>query len=113
LCCGDDEGGAAARTNNKTGEWIVSYGNGNGRGMRLYCGNLAYSLSERELRERFERFGVVSDCKIIIDHMTNQSKGFGFVTMEDPEAACMAIDSLNEAELNGRKIRVNEARPRT
>lgn len=90
----------------------MSYGNGNGKGMRLYIGNLAYSLGEQELRERFERFGRVLDCRIIKDHLTNQSKGFGFIEMENPEEACAAIDSLNEAEINGRKIRVNEARPR-
>jgi RNA recognition motif-containing protein len=80
--------------------------------MNIYVGNLAYSVTEDQLREAFAQFGEVSSAKVISDRETGQSKGFGFVEMPDDGAAQSAIDALNETALNGRNIRVNQARPR-
>ena len=80
--------------------------------MNIYVGNLAYSVTEDQLREAFAQFGEVSSAKVISDRETGQSKGFGFVEMPDDSAAQSAIDALNETALNGRNIRVNQARPR-
>ena len=80
--------------------------------MNIYVGNLAYSVTEDQLREAFSQFGEVSSAKVISDRETGQSKGFGFVEMPDDSAAQSAIDALNETALNGRNIRVNQARPR-
>jgi RNA recognition motif-containing protein len=80
--------------------------------MNLYVGNLPYRITEDQLREAFEEFGRVSSCTIIKDKVTGQSKGFGFLEMpEEPEAQA-AISNLNGRDLMGRKINVNEARPR-
>ena len=80
--------------------------------MNLYVGNLPYSVTEDELREAFVAFGEVSSVNIIIDRMTGQSKGFGFVEMPNNSEADEAIKSLNETSLKGRNIKVNQARPR-
>ncbi len=80
--------------------------------MNIYVGNLPYSASESSLREQFGRFGTVSSARIITDRETGRSKGFGFVEMPDHSEAEQAISQLNGAELNGRNITVNEARPR-
>lgn len=80
--------------------------------MNLYVGNLPYRLTEDQLRETFEEFGRVSSCTIIKDKVTGQSKGFGFLEMPEPSEAQAAISSLNGRDLMGRKINVNEARPR-
>ncbi len=80
--------------------------------MNLYVGNLSYRLTEDQLREAFEEFGEVASCTIIKDRATGQSKGFGFVEMPNDNEAKEAIGGLNGRELQGRKINVNEARPR-
>ena len=80
--------------------------------MDIYVGNLSYDVSENELRQVFEEFGTVDSVKIIIDRYTNRSKGFGFVGMNDEEEAKAAISRLNGTELDGRTMKVNEARPR-
>lgn len=80
--------------------------------MKLYVGNLPYSVTESDLREAFGEFGEISDAVVISDRYTGQSKGFGFVEFPDDSAAKSAIDALNETDLKGRTIRVNEARPR-
>jgi RNA recognition motif-containing protein len=80
--------------------------------MNLYVGNLAYRLTEDQLRSAFEEFGRVSSCTIIKDKVTGQSKGFGFLEMPERSEAEAAISSLNGRDLMGRKINVNEARPR-
>jgi RNA recognition motif-containing protein len=80
--------------------------------MNIYVGNLAYSVTEEELQNAFAQFGEVSSAKVISDRVTGQSKGFGFVEMPDDAAAQSAIDALNETALNGRNMRVNQARPR-
>ena len=78
----------------------------------ICCGNLSYQLTEEQLREAFAAFGEVASAKIIIDRATGQSKGFGFVEMPSKEEAEEAIRQLDGTPLNGRNVRVNEARPR-
>ncbi len=80
--------------------------------MNIYIGNLEYGVTEDQLRETFGEFGEVSSSNIITDKFTGRSKGFGFVEMPNDEEANAAIDALNDAELNGRPMRVNQARPR-
>ena len=80
--------------------------------MNIYVGNLPYSLSEDDLKAAFSQFGEVSSANIIMDRMSGQSKGFGFVEMPESSEADEAIKALNESALNGRNIKVNEARPR-
>ncbi|HEY8020453.1 MAG TPA: RNA-binding protein [Thermoanaerobaculia bacterium] len=80
--------------------------------MNLYVGNLSYRLSEDELKEAFEEFGQVSSCTIIKDRVTGESKGFGFIEMPEKSEAEAAISGLNGRDLKGRKLNVNEARPR-
>jgi cold-inducible RNA-binding protein len=80
--------------------------------MNLYVGNLPYRITEDQLREAFEEFGRVSSCTIIKDKVTGQSKGFGFLEMPERSEAEAAVTNLNGRDLMGRKINVNEARPR-
>ena len=80
--------------------------------MNLYVGNLSYRMTEDQLRETFEEFGQVASCTIIKDKMTGQSKGFGFLEMPERSEAEAAIGNLNGREIQGRKLNVNEARPR-
>jgi RNA recognition motif-containing protein len=75
-------------------------------------GNLAYGVTEEQLREAFGQFGEVENVSIIMDRMTGRSKGFGFVEMQDNSEAEAAIRELNEQPIGGRAVRVNEARPR-
>jgi len=79
--------------------------------MRLYVGNLAYSVTSQSLEQLFSEFGQVKDATVVQDRDTGRSKGFGFVEMPDDAAAKKAIAELNEAELSGRTLTVNEARP--
>lgn len=81
--------------------------------MNIYVGNLPYNVVEEDLREIFEEYGEVSAVKIISDKLTGRSKGFGFVEMDDDQEAKKAIDELNNAELSGRNIKVNESRPKS
>ncbi|MCA9780139.1 MAG: RNA-binding protein [Candidatus Eremiobacteraeota bacterium] len=80
--------------------------------MNLYVGNLSYKLTENELREAFEDFGSVVSVRMINDRETGRPRGFGFVEMADRDEAQNAIDSLNGQEVGGRKLVVNEARPK-
>lgn len=80
--------------------------------MNIYVGNLPYQTSESDLSNLFGQYGEVEKATIIKDRETKRSKGFGFVEMPDSSAAGAAIDALNGQEYNGRKITVNEARPR-
>lgn len=81
--------------------------------MNIYVGNLAYSVTEDDLRESFSEFGQVSSVHLIMDKFSGQSKGFGFVEMPDNSAADTAIKSLNGKSIQGRALKVNEAKPRT
>jgi len=80
--------------------------------MRLFAGGLSQDTKEDDLKQAFEKFGEVESVKIIIDHNTNRSKGYGFIDMPDTEQAKAAIEGLNGSDLKGAKITVNEARPR-
>lgn len=78
----------------------------------IYVGNLGYSVTDDDLRDAFSAFGEVARAKVITDRDTSRSKGFGFVEMPDDGQAQAAIQGLHEQPINGRNVRVNEARPR-
>ncbi len=80
--------------------------------MNIYVGNLSYGVSDDNLREVFEAFGTVSSAKVITDKYSGRSKGFGFVEMDNDAEANAAIEQLDGAEIDGRSVKVNEARPR-
>lgn len=81
--------------------------------MNIFVGNLAPQVSDQELEELFKQFGELKSVKIIRDMFSGDSKGFGFVEMKDKAAGETAIKELNAKELGGKKIVVNEARPKT
>jgi len=81
--------------------------------MNIYVGNLSNTTTEDELRSAFEAFGQVTSASIIKDKFSGESRGFGFVEMPSKDEAQEAIDKMNGQDLNGRSIRVSEARPRT
>jgi RNA recognition motif-containing protein len=78
----------------------------------MYIGNLAYDVTEDDLRNAFSEFGEVSSVKIIIDKFSGRAKGFGFVEMPDNSEADQAIKALNGKVFNGRSIKVNQAEAR-
>lgn len=80
--------------------------------MNIYVGNLSWSMTDEDLSSLFTQYGSVTSAKILKDKMNGRSKGFGFVEMEDDEAAKTAIANLNETEVQGRKLIVNESQPR-
>ncbi|MTW19684.1 RNA recognition motif domain-containing protein [Allochromatium palmeri] len=80
--------------------------------MRIYVGNLPYSMNDEELRNIFGQFGELASAEVIMDKFSGQSKGFGFVDMPNNSEADAAIKALNDTEMKGRKLTVNEARPR-
>ena len=80
--------------------------------MNMYIGNLAYDVTEIDLRNAFSEFGEVSSVKIITDKFSGRPKGFGFVEMPDNSEADQAIKALNGKVLNGRSIKVKQAEPR-
>ncbi len=79
---------------------------------RIFVGNLAFSATEDELRELFEKHGTVNSVKLISDRETGRPRGFGFVEM-DGDAADKAIEALNGTDFGGRALRVDQARERT
>lgn len=80
--------------------------------MNIYVGNLNFKVEESDLETLFTEFGEVSEAKIIVDKFSGRSKGFGFITMEDNDAAENAIKELNGTEFKDREMVVNEARPK-
>ena len=80
--------------------------------MNIYCANLAYTCTDDELKDAFSEYGEVVSAKIITDRETRRSRGFGFVEMPSDEDARKAIEALNGEEFQGRKLVVNESRPR-
>jgi RNA recognition motif-containing protein len=80
--------------------------------MRLYVGNLSFNTTENDLQDTFERFGTVADVKIMMDHGSGRSRGFGFVTMSSAAEGQAAITGMEGQDLDGRSLTVNEARPR-
>lgn len=80
--------------------------------MNIYVGNLPFRFSNEDLAALFRRHGEVESAEIILDRDTGRSRGFGFVTMNDDEAARRAIEELDGSDVQGRRVTVNEARPR-
>lgn len=81
--------------------------------MNIYVGSLSYKATDDDLRKEFEGFGQVESVNIIKDRYSGESRGFGFIEMPNKDEAQSAIEGLNGRELKGRKISVNEARPRS
>jgi cold-inducible RNA-binding protein len=81
-------------------------------GKKLYVGNLTYGVSSADLEQLFSQFGTVQSAQVIEDRETGRSKGFGFVEMDSEAEAQEAIRALHDQEHNGRRLTVNEARPR-
>lgn len=81
-------------------------------GKRVYCGNLSYSVTNDGLREMFTPHGKVESAEVVMDRDTGRGKGFGFVEMGTEQEAQSAIAALNGTENDGRKLTVNEAKPR-
>ena len=79
---------------------------------KLYVGNLSYETTNADLETMFGAFGTVQSAQVIMDRDTGRSKGFAFVEMNSSEEAQAAINALHEKESNGRRLTVNEARPR-
>ncbi|HVU09108.1 MAG TPA: RNA-binding protein [Verrucomicrobiae bacterium] len=79
---------------------------------KLFVGNLSFNTTENDLNDAFAAHGTVSEANLMMDRTTNRSRGFGFVTMSSDEEAQKAIAALNGAQLDGRAITVNVARPR-
>jgi RNA recognition motif-containing protein len=79
----------------------------------VYVANLPYQTTESDLQHLFEQYGEVTRCQIITDRETGQSRGFGFVEFADESCGQRAIDSMSGYELNGRKLVVNKAKPRS
>lgn len=80
--------------------------------MNIYVGNLSYRVSDDDLRSFFEQFGDVSSAKVVMDRETGRSRGFGFVEMPNDDEGKEAVTKANDKELQGRALKVNEARPR-
>ncbi|HAW08255.1 MAG: RNA-binding protein [Chloroherpetonaceae bacterium] len=78
--------------------------------MKIYVGNLSYNVKDADLLEIFKEYGEIASAKVITDKFTGRSKGFGFVEMPNDAEAQNAIKELNDAELDNRNIKVNEAR---
>ncbi len=79
---------------------------------KIFVGNLSFKIRGKELREAFEEFGEIEDSTVILDRNTRRSKGFGFVTFVNDADADKAVAEMNEKELEGRALTVNEAKPR-
>ncbi|HMV65523.1 MAG TPA: RNA-binding protein, partial [Myxococcota bacterium] len=80
---------------------------------KLFVGGLSWNTTDEGLREAFERFGDVSEARVIMDRETGRSRGFGFVSFQNDEDATRAQDEMNGATLDGRSLRVNEAEDRS
>jgi RNA recognition motif-containing protein len=79
---------------------------------KLFVGNLSFETTENELQDAFAAHGTVTEANILMDRMSGRPRGFGFVTMSTPEEAQKAIEAMNGAQLGGRALTVNIARPR-
>lgn len=80
---------------------------------KLYVGNLPWSVDDAKLAEIFSKYSSVTAANVIKDRETGRSRGFGFVELSDDEEADRAVREMNDADIDGRKLVVNEARPRT
>lgn len=81
--------------------------------MNIYVANIPFKSTDADLKELFQEHGEVSSAKIVIDKLTNRSRGFGFVDMPDDTSARKAITNLNGSDFEGKTLVVNEARPKT
>jgi RNA recognition motif-containing protein len=81
--------------------------------IKIYVGNLSFDSSEADLKGLFAAYGEVESAKIIVDQFTNRSRGFGFIEMANREEGLKAIQELDSSSLDGRSLKVNEARPKT
>ncbi len=79
--------------------------------MKVYVGNLPFGVDDSKLNELFESYGEIEEAIVIKDKFSGRSKGFGFVTFKDDESAKKAISEMGDKEIEGRKLKVNEARP--
>ena len=79
--------------------------------MKLFVGNIPFSMSEEELRDAFEEFGSIVSCKLIKDAETGRSRGFGFIEYSSEDEAEAAVEKMNNEEVQGKKLVVNKARP--
>ena len=80
--------------------------------MKIYVGNLSYDTMDADLRQLFEKYGTVDSCQVLMDRETGRSRGFAFVEMQEVSAGQTAIKELDGTELQGRNLKVNEAKPR-
>ncbi len=80
--------------------------------MKIYVGNLPFSIDDAALAEMFAKHGSVDSAKVITDRESGRSRGFGFVEMEDDDEASKAIEATNDLELEGRTLAVNKAKPK-
>ena len=80
--------------------------------MNIFVGNLAYGVTDRDLRAEFEAFGQVTSASVILDKITGKSRSFSFIEMPNQQKATAAIAGLNQKDIGGRPIRANEALPR-
>jgi RNA recognition motif-containing protein len=80
--------------------------------MNIFIAGLSYKVNDADLSTLFEEYGAITSAKVVVDRQTGRSKGYGFVEMDDNDAATKAIAELNGAEYDGRTISVSEARPR-
>ena len=79
--------------------------------MKIYVGNLPFSIDEDKLKELFSSYGEIEEVSVIKDKFSGRSKGFGFVTFKNDEDAKKAISEMNEKEVEGRSLKVNESKP--
>jgi cold-inducible RNA-binding protein len=81
--------------------------------VKIYVGNLSYSVTSEDLRAAFEEFGTVDSAEVVMDRNTNRSKGFGFAELSNEDEAKTAISTLNGKDMDGRSVNVSMARPKT
>jgi len=79
--------------------------------MKVYVGNLPFSVDDEKLKELFDTFGEIEEVSVIKDKFSGRSKGFGFITFKEDGDAKKAISEMNDKEIEGRKLKVNEAKP--
>ena len=79
---------------------------------KIFVGNLSFNTTENDLQDAFAAHGTVTEANLMMDRSTGRPRGFGFITMGTPEEAQKAIDALNGKDLDGRALKVNEAKPR-
>ena len=94
----------------KSGSYKTASSGGSGRLVEIYVGNLSYDVDDAVLLKQFTKFGVIKSARVVINRHNNKSKGYGFVEMPHREEAEIAIKKLNNHDLLGRPMKVNEAR---